>query len=331
MKNTFLILTSTILFSCVSPRVVEDMKVRMQRMEVDNTSLKTQNEQLSVKSKEMELQIEKLNKQLSGLSHDTTVMSRSLRVTTSNYDKLSQTYEELLEKNRELLAGSKSQTGQLMQQLQKTEEDLQKREDRLKEIEREMNEKKASLEEMTVQLQARETTLKELQTILDEKDKQVTALREKVSQALLGFENKGLTVTQKEGKVFVSLEEQLLFKSGSYTVDQKGLEALKKLAKVLETQKEISVLIEGHTDNVSYIPSGNIKDNWDLSVMRATSVVKILQANGVAIDPKQLTAAGRGEYMPVDPANTPEARQKNRRIEIILTPRLDELFQIINK
>ena len=131
-------------------------------------------------------------------------------------------------------------------------------------------------------------------------------------------------------KVYVSLTEQLLFKSGSKTVDKKGVEALKKLAGALKGNDDLGVLVEGHTDNVPMSSSANgIKDNWDLSVLRATSIVRILTEEGV--DPKNVSASGRGEYIPVDTADTKEARRKNRRIEIILTPKLDELFQMLQQ
>jgi chemotaxis protein MotB len=126
----------------------------------------------------------------------------------------------------------------------------------------------------------------------------------------------------------VSLEEKLLFPSGSIVVDPKGAMALKKLAEVLEKNPEISITIEGHTDDVPVIPGSSFRDNWDLSVLRATSVVRIL-LEGTTIDPKRLTASGRGEFFPVDPSKTAEARQKNRRTEIILSPKLEVLYKLI--
>ena len=168
----------------------------------------------------------------------------------------------------------------------------------------------------------------ELQQILDRKDSAVNALKNKVSNALLGFEGQGLTVEMKNGKVYVSLDEKLLFRSGSYQVDPKGKQALNQLGTVLERNPDVNIMIEGHTDDVPYRGGGALKDNWDLSVMRATSVLKILLDNS-RIEPSRLTAAGRGEYQPVDPANTAGARSRNRRTEIILTPKLDELLRIL--
>ena len=168
----------------------------------------------------------------------------------------------------------------------------------------------------------------ELEAILKSKDDAANELKKKLSDALFNFEGKGLTITQKNGKVYVSMDESLLFASGSIAVEEKGIEALKKVAKVLEQSKDINVLIEGHTDDVAMSGKGEIKDNWDLSVLRATSIVKIISKNS-SVDPKRLTAAGCGENFPIDPGKTPEARKKNRRTEIILTPKLDELFKVL--
>jgi len=177
-------------------------------------------------------------------------------------------------------------------------------------------------------LAEKEARLNELQSILAQKDAEVKALKNKVADALKGFEDKGLTVHEKDGKVYVSLDNELLFASGSWNIDNKGKEALSELAIVLAGDPSINVAIEGHTDNMPFNGNGNVKDNWDLSVMRSTSVVReILKNQG--INPQRLTASGRSQYEPLENADTREARAKNRRTEIILTPKLDELFQII--
>ncbi|MCL2246776.1 MAG: OmpA family protein [Lentimicrobiaceae bacterium] len=178
-------------------------------------------------------------------------------------------------------------------------------------------------------LAEKEARLNELQAVLDQKDAEVKALRNKVANALKGFEDMGLTIYEKNGKVYVSLDEKLLFASGSWDIDNRGKEALAELGKVLAHDQNINVVIEGHTDHVPYRGSGNVKDNWDLSVMRATSVVKEILKNN-EINPQRITASGRSEFLPIEMDDSREARAKNRRTEIILTPKLDELFQIID-
>jgi chemotaxis protein MotB len=217
----------------------------------------------------------------------------------------------------------------LLKQLQATQEDLQKKEDELKKTESILNLEKQNLDQMKYELEKRNARMIELQRILARKDSSVNSIRQKVSNALLGMENEGLSVKILNGKVYVSLEEKLLFKSASIEVEPKGVNALKKLSRVLDQNPDINITIEGHTDDVPVISSASMKDNWDLSVKRATSIVRIL-LDGSKIDPKRLIASGRGEFMPIDPGKTTESRQKNRRTEIILTPRIDELLDILN-
>jgi chemotaxis protein MotB len=226
------------------------------------------------------------------------------------------------------MKGNKFETQKLIAELEKTKEILQKKEDALKKLESELDSKREKLNDLQTSLDEKQLRLDELQSILDKKDSVVKALKNKVSEALMGYENKGLTVKQKNGKVYVSMDESLLFASGKYEVTAKGTDALKKLSKVLETNVDINVMVEGHTDNVPYKGTDQLLDNWDLSAKRATTVVRILLGSS-GIHPDRITAAGRSEYVPVDNANTPEARSKNRRTEIILSPKLDELLKII--
>ena len=150
-----------------------------------------------------------------------------------------------------------------------------------------------------------------------------------MSQALGGFTDKGLNVETKEGKVYVSMEDKLLFASGSWTVSEKGVEAIKSLAKVLEEHTDLNIMVEGHTDNVVFRGTTAVKDNWDLSVMRATAIVKLLLAQGPKIDPARVEAAGHGEYAPKKPNTTAANKAVNRRTEIILTPRLKDIIKIV--
>jgi chemotaxis protein MotB len=179
-------------------------------------------------------------------------------------------------------------------------------------------------------LKKREARLKEVEDALHKRDEATNALKNKLQAALLGFQQNGLTVDIRNGKVYVSLTDKLLFPSGSIIIDARGKMALGQLAAVLNKEPDINIAVEGHTDDKKVINLGQIKDNWDLSVLRSTSVCRYL-TEVERIDPHRLTATGKSEYQPIDPANTIEARTKNRRIEIILTPKLDELYNLIKQ
>jgi chemotaxis protein MotB len=207
---------------------------------------------------------------------------------------------------------------------------LQKREDEIAKKEKELKQKAMDLEILSKELDTKNIRVEELEKLIASKDSAAQALKNSVANALIGFTDKGLTVELRNGKVYVMLEERLLFATGSTVVDAKGVEALKALAKVLETDLSNDILIEGHTDNVPMKGAGEVKDNWDLSVMRATAVVKIITSNS-KISPDRLTAAGKGEYNPLDTSNTVEGRKKNRRIEVVITPKLDEIFKVLEK
>ncbi len=315
--------------SCVPAKKVEDIKRKKEICEEQRAALKEQNRELEEKFTEINDQYEELLKRHKALKLDTSVMGKSLRNMTKNYDKLNETYDLLIEKNKSLLEGNQAETAKLFGNLQASQAELQKQTDALEKLRLELEKKERNLNQLQIELDARAKRVDELESILSKKDSSVNALKKKVQEALLGFENNGLTIEQKNGKVYVSLDESLLFASGSYNVESKGQEVLKKLGKVLEKNEDINVLVEGHTDNVPYNGSGALKDNWDLSVKRATSVVKIILGNS-SIAPERLTAAGRGDHVPVADNASKEGRSKNRRTEIILTPKLDELFEILN-
>ncbi|MGY3215396.1 OmpA family protein [Mucilaginibacter sp. HD30] len=192
------------------------------------------------------------------------------------------------------------------------------------------NSSTSKVSQLSADLQKREQRLKEVEDILKKRDEATNALKEKLQKALLGFQQNGLSVDIKNGKVYVSLTDKLLFPSASIVIDDRGKAALKQLATVMQKEPDINMAVEGHTDNKKINNLGQIKDNWDLSVLRATSVTRYL-TEVEKIDPKRLTATGKGEYQPVDVANTAEALSKNRRIEIVLSPKLDELYNLITK
>lgn len=328
-KNYFVVIALTgALFSCVPQRQLEEEQAKRENCEKELAELKTKSQDCETKLTEANKLLTDNKKMIDGLEKDTSVIGNSYRILTAKYDKLNTINEQLLDKYNRLLEGNLADTKKLSGELQLTQEQLLKKQDELKALAAELDAKKKNLDELTAELKKREARVAELEGILKSKDDAVNDLKKKLSDALLGFEGKGLTITQKNGKVYVSMDESLLFASGSTTVEAKGVEALKKVSKVLEQNTDINVLIEGHTDDVPMVGKGEIKDNWDLSVMRATSIVKIMTKNS-SIDPRRLTAAGRAEYFPIDPAKTAEARKKNRRTEIILTPKLDELLKVL--
>ncbi|MCD8164893.1 MAG: OmpA family protein [Bacteroides sp.] len=183
------------------------------------------------------------------------------------------------------------------------------------------------LEQKITDLEKREQTIRELQGIIDTQNEKAQSLLANVRNALLGFNTDELTITEKDGKVYVAMSDKLLFESGSARVDKRGKEALEKLGEVLSKQNDIDIIIEGHTDDKP-ISTAQFKDNWDLSVIRATSVVRILTQE-YQVSPLRIQAAGRGEFIPVAENETAEGRSRNRRTEIILAPQLDMLFNLL--
>ena len=185
------------------------------------------------------------------------------------------------------------------------------------------------LQERARAIKSREEEMLQLQQLLKEKDNNLSRLKSSVASALLGFKGEGLTVEEREGKLYVSLENSLLFPSGSWKVNENGKKAIVELAKVLVQQSDIQIMVEGHTDNVPYKGTGLIKDNWDLSVMRATAIVRIL-ANNKSLKVSRITAAGKGSHSPLVENNSIENRAINRRTEIILSPNIDKLLKLLD-
>lgn len=317
-----------LLVACVPARLMEETKEKLNNCETELSAVKKASQENEAKLTEMKEQAEKDKKIIDGLKRDTSIIGSNYRNLTAKYDKLNLLNEQLMDKLNKLLAGSEKDNATLSGALQTTKEELLKKQDELKALEAKLNKQQQDLEALSAELKKREARVIELEEVLRKKDQAAADLKKKLSDALYNFENKGLTITQKNGKVYVSMDESLLFASGKTMVEPKGVEALKHVATVLEQSPDINVLVEGHTDDVPMKGAGEIKDNWDLSVMRATSVTKIMLSNA-KIDPKRITSAGRGEYFPLDNAKTAEARKKNRRTEIILTPKLDELFKVL--
>ena len=314
--------------SCVPTQKYREMESKKTQLGDERNDLFARNEKLNVDNLEMKSKIATLESELKDVQTEQEGVQEEYDKLRSVYDELSRRYDDLKKSQDALLQGHDRETRRLLTELQSAQKDLMLKEDRLKELEENAAQKMVDLEQLRAELEARNQRMVELEQVLNQKDAQMKALKDAISEALYGFEKEGLSVYTKNGMLYVSMEEKLLFQTGSIEVDPRGVEALKRLAAVLEDNPDINITVEGHTDDVPVRTNPSYADNWDLSVKRATSIVRII-LNNSSIDPKRLVASGRGEFMPIDPAKTAEARRKNRRTEIILTPRLDELYDLI--
>lgn len=260
-------------------------------------------------------QRDSLHQLVVAFNKDTTLRGKEYRYLDSLYKALTAKYNNCTEKNNELKQQFAEMNAKYNELMTKS----------LSDAERFNNALKIKAEE----LEAREKRLAELQGIINKQDSLLNALNEAVKKALLAFKSDEITVEMKNGKVYVSMSDKLLFKSGSAAVEDKGLDAIKTLGDVLNKNPDIDVLIEGHTDNIP-INTAKYEDNWALSADRALSIVRLL-SNQHNVNPKRLEAAGRAEFYPKASNETAEGRAKNRRTEIILSPKLDELYKLIEK
>ena len=315
--------------SCVTPKIHNALHAEYDKTQAELENKNKQIISFKEKVEELEGKITNIKKQLEGIRNDSIQNGKALSNLQNSYNELSSTYDLLASKNSRNMAEKAKETKALLKQLQETQNSLLTKEDELNSLSNSLAEKQLALEKAQEELEARSARVVELEYIINKKDSMVTVLKQRISKALIGLEGEGLTVVQKNGKVYISLEEDLLFASGKYQVGTAGISALNKLSAALADQKDLEILVEGHTDSIP-ISKGTVKDNWDLSVLRSTAVVKALM-NNPNLNPIQLTAAGRGEYMPFKSNATPEGRAANRRIEIILAPNLDDLFDLLEE
>ena len=300
--------------SCVSTKVHKALQDKYELLNNEADQLRQKSETCAAENTELQRTLTEARRENKSLVADTTTKFDEMRVLQTKYDRLSKQYDYLLDNNSSLIAASARENKALMDQLGSLQNRLQAKED--------------SLNTERLLLEKGQRRVNELEGVIRRKDSTVAYVRQKVADALLGFTGKGLTVNMRDGKVYVSLENSLLFAPGSLDVAPKGQVALENLARVLVENNDISVLVEGHTDNDPYRGQSKVRDNWDLSVMRATNVVKILTTNQ-GLNPERITAAGRGAFIPLVDNDTPENKAINRRTEIILTPDLTELANLL--
>ena len=331
MKNSILHFIAIILLlsSCVTPKIHNALLSENERVSNKLTANEKMVLQLNDALEEKEGKILIIENLLSELRNDSVHNGKALTILQDKYNELSDTYDLLTSKSSRYMADKAKETKKLLEQLEQVQTALFAKEDELNNLSNSLDIKEKELRLAEDELSARSIRVTELEAIINRKDSMVTSLKNSISKALIGLEGEGLTIEQRNGKVYISLEEDLLFASGKYVVNNGGITALNKLATALSVQTDLEILVEGHTDDIPLSGKGLVKDNWDLSVMRATNVVKVLTKNP-SLNPLQLTAAGRAEFSPISSNETKEGRSSNRRIEMILSPNLDDLFDLLD-
>ncbi|MCW1146764.1 MULTISPECIES: OmpA family protein [Flavobacterium] len=303
--------------SCVSKKIYQDLENKYADLKKEHNALSDENGLLKTDKNQLELDKNNLQTELDKTKAERDKLAADYAATKKSLDNLKASYAALEKDSNDALEANINKNRQLLAELEAKQKALAAEQDRLNKLKKD--------------LEASSTRLAELEKMMADKEAAMKKLKETLSKSLKAFEGKGLTVTERDGKVYVSMENKLLFESGSWTVGSEGKKAVDLVGKVLGDNPDISVLIEGHTDNdkITGTIGGGVENNWDLSTKRATAIVNILSANA-KVKKENLTAAGRGEYAPLMSNETAEGKAKNRRIEIILTPKLDEISKMLN-
>ncbi|WP_428223711.1 OmpA family protein [Flavobacterium sp.] len=304
--------------SCVSKKIYADLENKFAEVKKERNALADENELLKSGKSQSDLDLTNVKSELDKVKAERDKLSADYAATSNNLKTLQNSYNALEKNSDEALKANMDKNRELLAQLEAKEKALAA--------------EKARLDKLSQDFKDRSDRVAELEKLVEAKEASMKKLRETLSKSLKAFDGKGLVVHQKDGKVYVSMENKLLFESGSWTVGTEGKKAVDLVAKVLADNPDISVLIEGHTDNdkITGALGGGVENNWDLSTKRATAIVNILSSNA-KVKKENLTAAGRSEYNPLVSNENAEGKAKNRRIEIILTPKLDELTKALNE
>ena len=304
--------------SCVSKKIYNDLENKYTDLKKENRFISDENDELHKANAEFDSVNKSLTAERDQLKADRDKLQADCTATSNNLKALQDSYTALEKNSNDVLEANMAKNRDLLAQLDTKEKALAAEQDRLNKL--------------SSELASNTKRLNELESMIAAKDAAMKKLKDTLSKALNAFEGKGLTIYQKNGKVYVSMENKLLFQTGSWAVGNEGRKAVVEVGKVLAQNPDITVLIEGHTDNDKILGNigGGIENNWDLSTKRATAIVNILCENG-GIRKQNLTAAGRGEFAPLLSNDTNEGKAKNRRIEVILTPKLEEISKMLNE
>jgi chemotaxis protein MotB len=316
-KVSLLVLVAALATSCVSKKVYNELESKFAALKKEQRQLSDKNHDLEKTKNKLEVDLKANQDELARIKAERDKLQNELATASTNLKTLTASYTALEKNSDKALQDNMQKNRELLAQLDAKEKALLAEQERLNKLQADLKE--------------RSQRVTDLENLISSKEESMRKLKETLSKALNSFEGKGLTVEQKNGKVYVSMENKLLFQTGSWAVGTEGKRAVVEVGKVLAQNPDISVLIEGHTDNDKIVGSigGGIENNWDLSTKRATAIVNILAENK-GINKQNLTAAGRGEFAPLMSNDSPEGKAKNRRIEIILTPKLDEISKMLN-
>jgi len=303
------LLLMALMTSCVSKKIYNDLESKFADLKKENRAIADENAELAKAKKQLESDRDGLKADLEKAKSEYDKLKADYAASQNKFKVLQDSYAALEKNSNDALESNMKKNRELLDELEAKSKALALEQERLNKSAERLN---------------------ELEGLIAAKEASMKKLKETLSKALNSFEGKGLTVEQKNGKVYVSMENKLLFSSGSWAVSAEGKKAVVEVGKVLGDNPDISVLIEGHTDNDPYVGSGPIVDNWDLSTKRATAIVGIISENK-KVNKQNLTTAGRSEFSPLASNATQEGKAKNRRIEIILTPRLDEISKMLNE
>lgn len=314
-KIVLLTITSILMLSCVSSKVHNELEGKYASLKRQHRKMQDDFDALQKTSKADKLALDKLKDSYANTKSERDELQQKYNATLANYENLKNSYDALEKNSSAAIAANSKKNRELLAQLEEKESALAT--------------ERTRLDKLQSDLSARSQRVDELESLIAAQDAKMQNLKAAISKALRNFEGKGLTVEERNGKVYISMENKLLFASGSWAVGSQGKQAVKQLGSVLAENADIAVLIEGHTDNVPYSGNAQLSGNWDLSTKRATAIVNLL-LNNKQIDAQNLTAAGRGEFAPIASNDTAEGKAKNRRIEVILTPKLDEISKLLN-
>ena len=322
---TLLIISSIV--SCVPARKLEELQLSYDDLHSQFEEMKTMKEFGDTSLMELKNRYNSLSDNYNLLKGECDEQRKDYEKTQASYELLNKNYKELVNSNENTKKDLRYELERLDKQLDDKKRELFSKESSLMAKEQEATDLKMNLDKLAESLRERESRVNELESKLAAQETAVKELKDRLTNSLIGYQNSGISVIEKDGKVYVSLDNSLLFQSGKIDIDWKGKTALLKVAESLQNIEDFDIMVEGHTDNIP-MKSSTIKDNWDLSVLRATSVVRYLSTEG-KMDPIKIIPSGRSKFVPIDSAKTREARAKNRRIEIILTPKLDSIMEIL--